>query len=461
MQSKRTSTPSDSGFGPSKLLLSFCIQPLLLLAFLSKQFFNFDLIGLSHGFSHPLMGWDHLVTMLAVGIWAAQLRGKAIWMLPLAFVGVMSLGGLAGAAGWSIPSVEGIILLSCAVFSLLITHKVRFSAKINVMIVAFFAFFHGFAHGQEISTSASLISYTVGFMLATLLLHGAGILAAKLVIFSITCLLTAWFSSSAIAKTSDSSTGDSKNVLSRHSQQVAPAWFGGGQIEQAQAYLAFGKQRLRLENRARHNDGSDDLAGAMAGPVRAVLPDVANPRPENQHEKLKATNADSAGWLAGKSAAVDVHVVCLDARVLRLGANSLRSLDFRHCFPDINHTPGKHLLSNGVGLTSPPLAMVPFPQVIPPLSNSPISSIEEFHLQAIFAAINLRKSRSGFACRYRAPDLTRGPGYSRPAIPGLFRLFTNLVPQDSASRHVRRVTALNLSALYRLPLVDYRFESSA
>ncbi|MGZ5001429.1 MAG: HupE/UreJ family protein, partial [Methylomonas sp.] len=135
-----------------------------MLAFLGKQFVSLDSMGWSDGFSHPLMGWDHLLTMLAVGVWAAQLRGQAIWMLPLAFVGVMSLGGLAGAAGLAIPSVEGIILLSCAVFSVLITRKVRFGTRINVLIVAFFAFFHGFAHGHEISASASLISYTLGFM---------------------------------------------------------------------------------------------------------------------------------------------------------------------------------------------------------------------------------------------------------------------------------------------------------
>ncbi|MSP28708.1 MAG: HupE/UreJ family protein [Methylococcales bacterium] len=138
--------------------------------------------GWSSGFTHPLHGGDHFLTMLAVGIWAAQLRGKAIWLLPLTFVGVMSLGGLAGAAGLFIPSAELIILLSGLVFSVFIVRKIRFSSQINVIIVAFFAFFHGFAHGQEISTSASLISYTLGFMVATLLLHGAGILIVRLLV---------------------------------------------------------------------------------------------------------------------------------------------------------------------------------------------------------------------------------------------------------------------------------------
>ena len=141
---------------------------------------------LTSGFSHPLEGWDHIVTMLGVGIWAAQLRGKAIWLLPTTFVGVMSLGGISGAAKYlTVPSAEILIVLSCLVFSFLILRKIRFDTKINVLIVAFFAFFHGYAHGAEISASASLISYTLGFMVATLLLHGAGILVAKVIVLSI------------------------------------------------------------------------------------------------------------------------------------------------------------------------------------------------------------------------------------------------------------------------------------
>jgi hydrogenase/urease accessory protein HupE len=143
-------------------------------------------VDLTSGFSHPLEGWDHLVTMLAVGIWAAQLRGKAIWLLPLTFVSVMSLGGISGAAKYlAVPSAEILIVLSCLVFSVLILRKIRFDTKINVLIVAFFAFFHGYAHGAEISASASLISYTLGFIMATLLLHGVGILIAKMVLISV------------------------------------------------------------------------------------------------------------------------------------------------------------------------------------------------------------------------------------------------------------------------------------
>ena len=162
----------------------------LLMGVLAYVFYfttDISITDLTSGFSHPLEGWDHVVTMLGVGIWAAQLRGKAIWLLPATFVGVMSLGGISGAAKYlAVPSAEILIILSSLVFSVLIIRKIRFTTQINVLIVAFFAFFHGYAHGAEISASASLISYTLGFMVATLLLHGAGILMAKVVLISMT-----------------------------------------------------------------------------------------------------------------------------------------------------------------------------------------------------------------------------------------------------------------------------------
>jgi hydrogenase/urease accessory protein HupE len=142
--------------------------------------------GWHNGFYHPLHGWDHLLTMLAVGIWAAQLRGRAVWQLPLAFVGIMSLGGLVGITGVSIPGVELMILLSVAVFSVLVAGRIRFRTTISVLIVIFFGFFHGFAHGQEMPASVSLLSFALGFMMATLLLHGAGILTVRFLVFAST-----------------------------------------------------------------------------------------------------------------------------------------------------------------------------------------------------------------------------------------------------------------------------------
>jgi hydrogenase/urease accessory protein HupE len=140
--------------------------------------------GWYNGFYHPLHGWDHLLTMLAVGIWAAQLRGRAVWQLPLAFVAMMSLGGLVGVAGVSIPGVELMILLSVAVFGVMVAGRIRFRATVSVLIVIFFGFFHGFAHGQEMPASVSLLSFALGFMMATLLLHGAGILTVRLLVLA-------------------------------------------------------------------------------------------------------------------------------------------------------------------------------------------------------------------------------------------------------------------------------------
>ena len=79
----------------------------------------------STGFHHPLTGWDHLIVMLAVGVWAAQRRGRYVWILPLSFVGVMSLGGLVGSAGVSLPGAETIILTSVIVFALVVVLRLR------------------------------------------------------------------------------------------------------------------------------------------------------------------------------------------------------------------------------------------------------------------------------------------------------------------------------------------------
>ncbi|MEC4747263.1 TonB-dependent receptor [Methylomicrobium sp. Wu6] len=159
-------------------LLALFLMPALVHAHTGSIVMN----GWSNGFNHPLHGWDHLLTMLAVGIWAAQLSGRAVWQLPLAFVGVMSLGGLAGLMNIHVPGVEMMILLSVAVFGVLIVRRIRFRATVSLLIVVFFAFFHGYAHGQEMPASASLVSFALGFMLATLLLHGAGILTARLMV---------------------------------------------------------------------------------------------------------------------------------------------------------------------------------------------------------------------------------------------------------------------------------------
>lgn len=375
MKSNPTSKFADTGRSPGKLLLSFGLPLFLLLAFLGKQFIGFDSIGWHNGFNHPLIGLDHLVTMLAVGIWAAQLRGQAIWMLPLAFVGVMSLGGLAGAAGIALPSVEGIILLSCAVFSVLITRKVRFSAKVNVLIVAFFAFFHGYAHGQEISTSASLISYTLGFMLATLLLHGAGILVAKLVVFCATCLLTAMFANAALAKSADSLDEGQLNasvklVQDSGLQQPAPFWLAMQMAGGAGDDNALSRQRI---------------PDAESTCCRDQLGSVGSHSGSSGSKLLVSAEHSHSHQLLAKTEPAQGLAICRDRAIFDGDHLVNAGLDFKHYYRDVNHTPGKHLLSNGVGLTSPPVSSVLAPQAFQNSCTTPNSFIEESDLQSKFA----------------------------------------------------------------------------
>ncbi|MGZ8929229.1 MAG: HupE/UreJ family protein, partial [Methylobacter sp.] len=115
------------------LLLVLFIAPTLVHAHPASAAVN----GWYNGFSHPLHGWDHLLTMLAVGIWAAQLSGRAVWQLPLAFAGMMSFGGLAGLSGVHVPGVEMMILLSVVVFGGLVVRRVRFQATVSLLIVVF------------------------------------------------------------------------------------------------------------------------------------------------------------------------------------------------------------------------------------------------------------------------------------------------------------------------------------
>lgn len=157
------------------ILVSFLFLPNLSYA---HSLHEMQLSGFS-GFLHPLQGLDHIVAMLAVGFWAAQLRGVAMWVLPLTFVSVMTLGGLLGTSGISLDYAEIIILSSGFVLSILAVKNVQFDLKISALIVGFFALFHGFAHGAEIADSADLVSYSVGFIVATSLLHLAGILLAR------------------------------------------------------------------------------------------------------------------------------------------------------------------------------------------------------------------------------------------------------------------------------------------
>jgi len=134
-----------------------------------------DVHGLVHGFSHPLSGIDHVLAMVAVGVFAAHLGGRALWLVPLTFVSVMALAGIAGMAGVEIPFAEIGIGISVVVLGLAVAFQLSVPTVAAMTLVGFFAIFHGYAHGAEMPESVSGLSYGLGFVWATTLLHAVGV----------------------------------------------------------------------------------------------------------------------------------------------------------------------------------------------------------------------------------------------------------------------------------------------
>lgn len=128
------------------------------------------------GLLHPLLGADHLLAMLAVGVWACQLGGRARWLLPASFVALMALAGAAGMAGIALPMVEGGIAASLLALGLLIAFSVRLPAGAGAGLAALFAICHGYAHGAEMPAAGAAWQYALGFLLSTAVLHGCGLL---------------------------------------------------------------------------------------------------------------------------------------------------------------------------------------------------------------------------------------------------------------------------------------------
>ena len=128
-----------------------------------------------HGFLHPFSGLDHILVMVAIGVFAAQLGGRAIWLVPLAFVGTMAVAGALAVAGYSVPYVETGIAVSVLAIGAMIALRVHVPTIVAMAAAALFAIFHGQAHGAEMPPSLSALWYGVGFVSATALLHGIGI----------------------------------------------------------------------------------------------------------------------------------------------------------------------------------------------------------------------------------------------------------------------------------------------
>lgn len=133
-----------------------------------------DHSGLMAGLAHPVFGLDHLLAMLAVGLWAAQQSGAARWALPLTFVASMLLGGLLGFAGVAIPLMETGIAGSVLAFGLLVAVAARLPMVVALGMTSLFALTHGVAHGLELPDLANPWGYALGFVIATAALHASG-----------------------------------------------------------------------------------------------------------------------------------------------------------------------------------------------------------------------------------------------------------------------------------------------
>ncbi len=131
--------------------------------------------GFMSGFAHPLLGWDHVIAMLAVGLWGAFLGAPALWLLPVVFPLVMAAGGALGVLGVPLPAVEVGIAVSAIALGGVVAGALRPPLWVAALLVALFAVFHGHAHGTELPQAASPLAYSLGFVIATGALHLTGI----------------------------------------------------------------------------------------------------------------------------------------------------------------------------------------------------------------------------------------------------------------------------------------------
>jgi len=152
-------------------VLALCLAPTAALAHTGVG----STRGFMHGFMHPLSGLDHQLAMILVGIFAYQLGGRALWLVPLAFIAMMAVGGFLGITATPLPLVEIGIALSVIVLGAIVAFGVKAPVAVAMGVVGLFAIFHGHAHGTEMPMDVSGATYGAGFMLATALLHAVGI----------------------------------------------------------------------------------------------------------------------------------------------------------------------------------------------------------------------------------------------------------------------------------------------
>jgi urease accessory protein len=131
--------------------------------------------GFLTGLRHPISGLDHVLAMIAVGLWGAQLGQPAVWLLPVTFPMVMAFGGFLALVGFALAGIEMGIALSAVTLGVMVASEARPPLAVAALIVAVFAVFHGHAHGTELPPGQSGLTYSIGFVSATGLLHAAGI----------------------------------------------------------------------------------------------------------------------------------------------------------------------------------------------------------------------------------------------------------------------------------------------
>jgi len=134
-----------------------------------------EVAGFLSGMAHPVSGLDHVLAMIAVGLWGAQLGPPAIWLLPVTFPMVMAFGGLLGLMGVKLPATEIGIALSAIALGLAVFKEAKLKLPVAAGLVAFFAVFHGHAHGVELPPGGNGLLYSMGFVVTTGLLHATGI----------------------------------------------------------------------------------------------------------------------------------------------------------------------------------------------------------------------------------------------------------------------------------------------
>lgn len=141
---------------------------------------NLALGGFLSGLVHPVLGYDHLLAMLSVGILSAQIGGRAIWTVPATFVSVMAMGGLLGLIDIGLTATELGIAVSLVILGSVIAAERRISILVAMIGVGFFAIFHGYAHGSEVPETAQPFLYALGFLLGTALIHITGVVVGDI-----------------------------------------------------------------------------------------------------------------------------------------------------------------------------------------------------------------------------------------------------------------------------------------